>query len=386
MSVAAGTGGLRADVVCVGGGVIGLSTALELARRGLRVAVLERGRLAEEASWAGAGILHPAHSSAATTDDQRLRAVSFEAYPELARWIAERTGVDIGLRATGGILLAQSRSELAELRAAAGQWSSENIAFEAIDERRLRALEPQVRGYSPGYYLPGIRQVRNPWLLRGLIAACGRLGVRFFENVEVKGFDRRGETLLGVSCKDGTSLSCGAAVVAVGAWSRALVAEANFDVPVGPIRGQILALDAGRGLVRHILEVGRQYLVPRDEGLVLVGSTEEDVGFDKRTTEAALVALRAFAAGLFPSLAAAPARSAWAGLRPASRLGYPLIGRVPTWRNLWLAAGHFRQGIQLAPGTARLLADWMTTGTSFAAPDSFLPGRRSGPFSAPFDS
>ena len=161
-------------------------------------------------------------------------------------------------------------------------------------------------------------------------------------------------------------------VVCAGAWSDRLLAPLGVAAPVQPVRGQLLALQAPAGMLRQVIEVGRRYLVPRADGVVLIGATEEHVGFDKTVQPAVAATLRAFAAGLVPALAEAPELGSWTGLRPATPHGRPwLFSPLP---GLWVAAGHFRQGLQLAPGTARLLADWLTDTPTFARPADFAPG------------
>lgn len=338
------------DVACVGGGVIGLMTAYELANAGLKVAVIDRGPVGREASWAGAGIISPANMSVAQTPYDRLRAYSYDRFPSLAAAIREMAGIDIGYRQTGAIELDSSGD------------------------------------IHHGLTIPEFCQVRNPWLLRGLVEVCRILGVHFIENVGVTAIDVANGKVNQLQLVTGQRIAAQHVVVAAGAWSAALFEPLGRTLPIKPIRGQIVALQSDGKIVRHIILDGKRYLVPRDDGLVLVGSTEEDVGFQKQTTDDAIAELMDFAYGLFPDLRTAKVVASWAGLRPGCALGTPVIEPVPKMRNLWLAAGHFREGIQLAPGTARLLTDWILGRPTFAAENDFsLEADRSN-YHRPFES
>jgi glycine oxidase len=361
------------DVVCVGGGVIGLLTACELARRGQSVAVVDKGVPGREASWAGAGILSPAPPlDRAENDLERLRAYSFEQFPVLADELQHSVGIDIGFRRTGGILLAFSKDAESSLSLECQTWSRTAIAHEPLDRRRLRELEPHLSEVGPAAsFLPDTCQVRNPRLLRALTAVAETLGIALLADRPAIAFDCCCQRVLGVQFADGSMLRCNAVCVTAGAWSGKLLSSLGLEIPVHPVQGQIVAIETPGNVVHHIIEVGKRYLVPRDDGLVLVGSTEEDVGFEKQVTAAGVAGLREFAYGLFPDLTNMPIATTWAGLRPGCRLGRPIIGTIPSWRNVWVAAGHFRSGIQLSIGSARLLTDLLTGSPSIAAPDSF---------------
>ena len=355
------------DVVCIGGGVVGLAVAYELAGRGIRAAVVDRAEFGAESSWAGAGILPPASPSHRTTAYDRLRAESAARYPALAAELAESTGVDVGFRCTGGLFV--PHDETPEQLAAALQ--TEGIEVSHLTAEELRVLEPELCTNAEVLWLPGVSQVRNPRLVKALVAACTARGVAMFANAEVVEVLRDGDSVQGVRLADERQIKGDATVLSAGAWSTAILEPLGVRLPLKPIRGQIVLYKTRSGLVRHVIEIGKEYLVPREDGLVLVGSTEEDVGFDKSNTAGGIAALRQFAESLYPALRDAAVVRTWAGLRPATDLGSPIIGQVDGLRNLWLATGHFRNGVQLAPGTALLIADWLTGHTSFATPSDF---------------
>ena len=365
-----------ADVLCVGGGVIGLSLARELSGRGLRVAVVDRGRLGREASWAGAGIVSPPpHVAAADLPKlaplQRLRWLSCRRYPQWSEELLADTGIEVGYRRCGGV------------EVVAGDCDSHLAALHALHVRAQALADPAVReptlrppAGTGAVWLPDLCQVRNPRLLRGLIADLRRRGVALHENDGVRevlpaGAEHR------VRTDRGACWTVAHVAVCAGAWSGALLAGASDvpDPPVEPVHGEMLLLD-GRGLPQRpqrVIEQGKRYLVPRDDGPILVGSTESRRGFDRSVLPANAASLRRWAESLVPTLRHAPTVGHWSGLRPATPGGLPLLTALDR-PGLWAATGHFRQGLQLAPGTAVVLADWITGRDGLVSPTDFAAG------------
>src|SRR5262245_22007362 len=358
------------DVLIVGGGVIGLTTAYYLGRAGARVVVLDQGEPGREASWAGAGIIPPGNPERAADPLARLRAVSAAAFPGLTDELREATGLDNGYRRCGGIEFFAAADD-----APADAGRDEGVTFEALAPEALRALEPAVGQVPPAaFHLPGTAQLRNPWHVRALAAACEGLGVRIRPHEPVVGFGlRHGRVVAAVP--PNKPRAAGQFLVTAGAWTDRVLAPAGRRLGVRPVRGQIVLYHADRPLFRPVLEVGKRYLVPRDDGRILVGSTEEDVGFDKSTTVDAIAGLKRFACQTVPALAEVAVETTWAGLRPASRDGVPLLGPVPDVGNLFVAAGHFRAGIQLSPATGMAMADLLLGRSPVVDLGPFTPGR-----------
>lgn len=339
------------DVLIIGGGVIGLTTAYFLARSGVRVEVVDQGDLGREASWAGAGILPPGGGAVHTPYD-RLRSRSVAMFPGLSDDLREQTGIDNGYLRCGGLEFPGE-----DEAAAAEEWRGEGISFTVLDGPALQLLEPALApGLGPAFHIPEMAQVRNPRHVKALLAGCVDLGVTLRPGCPVYGFDRAGTRITAARTVLG-SRTAGQYLVAAGAWSDALLAEVGVRLGVRPVRGQIALLNTGTPLLHAVLCRGKRYLVPRADGRVLVGSTEEDAGFDKRPTPAAVADLLRLACELVPALAAATLERCWAGLRPGSPDGLPFLGPVPGVDNLFVAAGHFRSGIQLSPGSALLLKE-----------------------------
>ncbi len=341
-----------ADVLILGGGVIGLTTAYFLARESVRVALIDKSDLGREASWAGAGIIPPAGERPAQTPMDHLRAFSSQMYPNLSSCLREQTGIDNGYHVCGGLELVDPAHPLP-----LEEWRAEGIAFRELEGDALRAVEPALSPALPrAYYLPGMAQVRNPRHLKALIAACQAEGVRFHPRRAATGFIRTTRRIDAVQTEEGP-LAAGQFLVATGAWTDGLLESVGVRLGVHPVRGQIALLQTDDARLHPVLLQGKRYLVPRTDGRVLVGSTEENAGFDVRPTAAAVAGLLAFAAELIPSLGGAAVERCWAGLRPGSPDGLPFLGPAPNFSNLFVAAGHYRAGIQLSPGTGRVMTD-----------------------------
>ncbi len=343
------------DCIIVGGGVIGLTLAWELAGQGATVEVFERSGFGSEASWAGAGILPPGCLEGAATAEARLRSLSYRLWPEISAALRESTGVDNGFRRCGGLELALDDADERRLAEEAACWRREGVTVESLSAAQLRELEPAVStNVRAGYHLPETAQVRNPRHLKGLVAACAQKGVALHAGTPVTDFLEQGDRVIGVQSTCGRHRS-DAVVVAGGAWSAMLLQRVGLALPIRPIRGQIVLLNQLPLPFRRVLHHGPRYLVPRPDGRMLVGSTEEDAGFDKRTTVSGIGGLMEFARKLVPSLETAAVERTWAGLRPGTPDRIPYLGPVPGKQNLYVAAGHFRGGLQMSPGTARLL-------------------------------
>jgi glycine oxidase len=346
----------------LGAGVIGLSLAWELAKRGWQVRVIDRGEPGREASWAGAGIIAPHMRSQARHPLEQLQGLSCELHPHWAAELKALTGIDNGYRVCGGLYLARTAGESASLAAWAQHEREEGVSVEKLTRDEVAELEPQLNADSRSlravYLLPEEAQLRNPRHLQALLAAVKLAGVVVEGQVEARGFAIHGGELTGVVTSRGV-LSADRYCVTAGAWTQQLLAQLGVSTGILPIRGQMVLFDCGRRIVQRIINEGSRYLVPRDDGRLLAGATEEEVGFDKRTTEEAIADLTSFACGLVPALGACRIEQAWAGLRPASFDGLPYLGPLPGLSNAFVAAGHFRSGLALSPGTAVVMGQLM---------------------------
>ncbi len=362
------------DIVLIGGGVVGLTTALTLAEDGVSVTLLDRQSVGREASWAGAGMLPPGNLAKATTPEARLRSYSHSLWPDFAAALAERTGIDIGYHVCGAIDVSSANTQH-EFQQHCQQWREEEIRVESLSagevHRHVADLDDRFNG---GMFLPDFAQVRNPRYLQALKAACLQRGVEILEHVHSLEFRRESDRISEVRT-DGRRMCSEKVCFTAGAWTTALLEPLGFSIPVKPVRGQIVQLQLPAQPFRCVIEMGRRYLVPRRDGLILVGSTEEDVGFTKTTTTEGIAGLLEFAKSLVPSLAQAEVVVTWAGLRPGSPDELPLLGRVPGFSDAFIGAGHFRSGLQMSPATGRILADLLLNRTPAISLDGLTPDR-----------
>lgn len=343
------------DVLIIGGGVIGLSLAYELAGQGVTCALVDQGQLGREASWAGAGILPPGNPQFSRTPEQRLRAASHVLWPALSERLRTETGIDNGFLRCGGIEVHTGPSQ-GQLEDELCAWRDEGVTAEWASGDDVFRAEPALsRDVSAAICLPGMAQVRNPRHLRALVAGCARRGVRLLPGTPVCAFERAGERIVAVLTPAGRIVA-GRFVVAAGAWSSGLLSQAGCVAQVRPLRGQIVLLAMHPCPFQQVIHCGPRYLVPRGDGRVLVGSTEDSVGFDRQATAGGVGGLIEFAVSLVPELARAAVERAWAGLRPQSADGLPYLGRARGSENLFVATGHFRSGLNLSPITAVLMA------------------------------
>ncbi len=332
------------DVLVVGAGVTGLATAIALAEAGLAVEVLDRGPVARESTWAGAGILslllpwhYPEPVTALAERGRRL-------WPEWIARLQALTGLDPEYRVSGMLVAGTAEAEAARAWGRRQGW-------------RVGPPPSDLVGACPaaaeGLWLPEVAQVRNPRLAR-LLECAARLGVCIRPHTPVTALEVAGGRIAGVLTAGGR-IACERVVVCAGAWSRELLAALAGGVEIRPVRGQILMLEASPGLLPCIVYREGRYLVPRSDGRVLVGSTLEEVGFARSTTPEAGAQLHAFARITCPALSRARVVRQWAGLRPGSPGNLPVIAPHPRLANLYMNAGHFRYGLTMAPAAAELL-------------------------------
>jgi glycine oxidase len=358
------------DVLILGGGVIGLTTAYFLSSERVRVRILDKGDLGRQASWAGAGIIPPGNPSKARTPFDLLRAHSSAQYPDLSAQLREQTGIDNGYLVCGGLELPAEGEQTPT-----DEWRGEGITFRELDRDALHRQEPAVaRELGRAFHVPDMAQVRNPRHVKALAAACAARGVCLMQDCAVLGFRRQGNRVIAAETERG-SLTADRFLLATGAWTDPLLQPLGWQPGIRPVRGQIALLNTGTPLFRSILLQGKRYVVPRPDGRVLVGSTEEDAGFNAQTTAGAIAELLGFASRLVPSLYAAPVERCWAGLRPGSPDEMPFLGPVPGCDNLFVAAGHFRAGIQLSPASGLVMKELLLGQKPTIPVEAFRPDR-----------
>ncbi len=342
------------DVAIVGGGIIGLATALELSRAGLKPLVIERGRPAGEASTAAAGILAPLAEAHAADAFFALGLESRELWRTFAASLEEASGTSVGFETCGALKVAFDETSERELRDAFAWQQAAGVRSALLDEAGARALEP---GLSPSVraalHLPEEAQVDTRRAASALVAAVRAAGIEI-RAAAVKAVHVENGRACGVELAN-ERLQAGAVVLAAGAWTGILPGSGLREGVVRPARGQLVQYALPTRRLRNVVFAPGGYLVPRADGRIIAGATLEFVGFDKSNTEAGLRHVRGVATRVLPELETQRAGDWWAGLRPYAEDHLPVVG-PGKWERLFVATGHFRNGILLAPVTAQRLA------------------------------
>lgn len=329
-------------VVVVGGGIVGCLTALELISRGCQVSLVERNVVASQASgessWAGAGILFPLLPWMYKEEVNELTLAGTVAYPSICEHLLTTTGIDPELIKCGMQILAPTDEKMAT------DWCLKNNI--------------PVQANAQGLFLPSVAQVRPPQLLKALRVALIQNGITLLEHTELQTLQQC-EQLNSWQTTTGEILEADQFVVTSGAWSFELLKNTSQQLNIKPMRGQILLYEQTGERFAHIVYKDGFYLVPRRDGLLLAGSTLEDVGFDKNTTEDVKLALQTKAESILPSLKNANILKHWSGLRPGTPENLPTIAAHQSIQNLYLNTGHFRYGLTMAPASAQRVANLM---------------------------
>jgi glycine oxidase len=367
-----------ADVVIIGGGVIGLAIGRALARRGgSQIVLIERGRLGAEASSAAAGIIGPQAEADCADDFFQLACQSRDMYPDFAAGLREESGTDIELDQTGTLYLAFTEADETEL-AHRHQWQTDaGYEVERLSASDARIFEPAVSdGVRSALRFPRDMQVENRRLVAALASANEQLGVTLVSGCEVREVSAQSGRVTAVETSLGR-ISTPFAVIAAGAWagSIALPDISTAPVRIEPVRGQMLCFETNPRLARHVLYSPRGYLVPRADGRLLAGSTTEHAGFDKRVTTAGVHKLTEHALEIVPCLGSLPLLDSWAGLRPRADDGLPVLGQSVDVEGLIYACGHYRNGILLTPVTGELVAGIVLGESTPAFISAFAPDR-----------
>jgi glycine oxidase len=347
------------DTLLIGGGVIGCSLARLLASAGERVGIVEKGAPGQEASSAAAGMLSPSAEAEQESPLFDLCRASLALYPSWVRDLQSETGIDVRYRTEGTLLVFSSESERQLLAGSLSWQRRQGVEMEELSAAQLRDCESHLASFAGAFYLPGDHQVDNRRLIHALVQSCRSHEVEFILGQPVRSIERDGDRVAGVIVGEGAPQRIFAARVlnTAGAWASQ-IETGSSPAPIRPVKGQIVALESPETVLRHVARNEHVYLVPRENGRVLVGSTMEEAGFDKTPRAAAVARLITAAQKLCPPLEQAAIAEVWAGLRPAAPDCLPILGPAKL-ENYWFATGHFRNGILLAPVTAEIVSSWI---------------------------
>jgi len=362
------------DLIVVGAGLIGLSIAREASGRGLRVTLLDRGEPGGGASRAAAGMLSPLSEASDSGAYLRFGLTSLRMYRSWVAELEERSGVEVEYRECGKLCLAHTSEEEERLRARHA-WAREiRVRAEALSIQDLQAHLPEVVSATESALLVHDDfRVSARRLSRALVQAARIEGIEVRAEAGVRAIRTDGGRISGVLLENGSSLFTERVLLSAGAWSGTI--GGIHPPPIRPVRGQMVALHPQDFALRHTIETEEVYLVPRDDGRLLIGATVEEVGFREGNTAGGVRHLLAAATRLFPSLEASPLGEVWSGLRPATTDGHPILGQDPEIEGLFHASGHYRNGVLLAPATARSVVPLIVEGVGDAIPEEFSPAR-----------
>ena len=369
----------KADVLIVGGGIIGSAIALRLARSGASVTVIDRGQPCSEASGAAAGMIAPQGEMIEPETFSEFCTASRDLYPELAAEVEELAGESVHYRKDGTLLAAIDGEECAELEHVYRIQTQRGLPLERLADHyileRMPGLSPRV---ELALFVPGDHRVDNERLTRGLIKAGERSGATYQWNCPVTGFNVQGDRVASVrvlpqGATAETTLSAERFVLAAGCWSGQLAETFGVSLPIVPCHGEMIEFETPSELP-YVVRAGIHYAVPRAPHTALAGTTAKWGSFEKAVTAAGLQSIIRGVTRILPIAKDFKFRRAWAGLRPDTRDHLPILG-FGKLRNLIFATGHFRNGILLAPITAKVIAELILTGAPSYSLDLYSPDR-----------
>ncbi len=344
----------KTDYIIIGGGIIGMMTARELALQGAKVAIFERGELGKEASWAAGGILSPMRPWAEHPCSARLSQEGQLLYPKYLESLKEETGVDSEYMQSGLVIINEDHAFKTK------SWAkNHDVKIEECGNNLLNVNIP-----NHAILLPEISQVNPSSLLKALNESLKKLSVSIYEHTEINDIVVKNKEFNCVNF-NGKNVFAEALIITAGSWSKPILADIGVEINIKPIRGQMLYVKPNKKITDKMVLDDAHYFIPRQNGHVLIGSSMEDVGFVNQTTELAKQELLAWAYSVSHELGQSQLVNHWSGLRPSTDLGKPIIGASSHVKNIYLNTGHFRKGILQAPASAKLLTDHLSGKPSF---------------------
>ncbi|MFV8826628.1 glycine oxidase ThiO [Alkalihalobacterium sp. APHAB7] len=363
-------------IVVLGGGIIGLATAFECQRRGHEVVVLEKVACGGQASGAAAGMLAPFSEIGEDPDDFfRLCLESLKLYPKWQKDVKEVSGMDFEYTNSGSLHCVYHEADLLALETRQ-QWQGQfGAKAEILYGEDLFKLEKELsKDMIAAMYYPEESHVYAPDYVKALEEGCRKLGVKIYDYLEEVTL-HSWQSEITMVAKDGRTFLGDRLVVSNGAWAKELETVLDLNIPVYPIRGQICAYNIPVGKVNHIIYTSQGYLVPKANGTLVNGASEDIAGFNTTVTEKGIRRLTNWNKNVLPFLEGEVPFHTWAGLRPATQDGYPLIGPLSNTPEIIFAAGHYRNGILLSPVTAHIVADLLDKKQEIVPLNSFSPER-----------
>ena len=344
----------KKDYIILGGGIIGMMTARELAKRGADVSIYDSGVLGMESSWAAGGILSSMRPWKENPASAELSEYGKKIYFEVVESLKEITRIDPCLLKTGLIVI--DKNHVAKLN----DWA----LTKCIRLENIFNVPEEVNIPNYATRLPEINQIRPPRLLKALRKSLEQLSVSIFENTKINSINLINNEFDSINV-NGERKKAGAIIIAAGSWTNEIINQLDCRVSIKPIHGQMLCVRTKKNTLKSIILDDSHYLIPRLDGKVLIGSTMEETGFTKKNTDDARYELLNWAYSIYPKLINSQIEKHWSGLRPSTEDGKPYIGKVPSYKNIYINSGHFRKGILQAPASAKLLVDHLEGKQSF---------------------
>lgn len=340
------------DCIIIGGGIIGMLTARYLHQAGRKVTIIEKSDTGKESSWAGGGIVSPLYPWRYADSITHLASWGQAHYKALTDELFENTGIDPEYNTSGLLIL--SPDEHAQALSWANKFSRE---LQIIQPDQIATVEPAMQKTTlPGIWMKDVAQVRNPRFVQALRAEIDRLGIEVITQTEITGFSFDKGKISGLQTGN-EHFQADQYAVCCGAWSGKLLEQTGLHIPIKPVQGQMILFKAEPGEISRIVLEEDRYIIPRRDGRVLFGSTIEHVDFNKQVTDTAKKELHHIAVERFPVLKDKQVEHHWAGLRPGSPDGVPVISQHPEFENLFVNAGHFRNGVVLGPASCQLMSE-----------------------------
>jgi glycine oxidase len=367
-------------VLVIGGGIIGSAVAWRLARAGLGVTILERGRAGQEASWAAAGMIAPQAEAEGAGPFLRFCVEGKKALEALLPELIAESGIDPEYDLNSGVLyVALDEKERAELSARAAWQRSAGLRVEEISGDDARAIAPALSSQVIyALYFPHENRIENRKLTQAFLVAALKAGMTLREETRVDAIETRGGRFSGLHLHGGERLEADAAINAAGSWASLIRGLDADNISLHPIRGQIVCFETQPNAIGPAIFSLRGYAVPRRDGRLVGGSTREQAGYSKNVTLEGMERIVRGVRDMLPALGAIRFREAWAGLRPATSDLLPVLGPSPAIPGLYYATGHFRSGILLAAITGQLMAAMLTGATPDNDLEPFSPARFNG--------
>jgi glycine oxidase len=368
-----------ANILIIGGGIIGCSIAYHLRKLNITVTVLDQGEIGAQASSAAAGLLAPLGPLSGPGPLADLVLASFSLFPSLVPELEDASGIHVEYQHTGALRIVRNPKRITNLHKRMQAWQPLGLQMHWLTGDEARQREPLLAPDTcAAIYAPEESQLSAPLLTRAYAQAALTLGATLLSNTTIIGIQRHNASITAATTSIGETIPCDHLIIATGAWAAQSSNWLDFPIPVTPQRGQILSLkqpSPPSPPLRHIIFGEAAYLAPKAGNTIIVGATKEDAGFDIYITASGIAWLLNTAINLTPALQHSPLKATWAGLRPKTPDTQPILGPAPTWDNVTLATGHNSIGILLSAITGQTIAELVATGQTPKLIHPFLPDR-----------